>query len=170
MGTFQPKDVRGYFMLPQAPEGAGYYVYGNVKDVPGTGHLGQFAHANLITVILQIEREWQTMCERKFGVGNISVAGGAPFPPHKTHMSGIEMDCRPVRKDRMTGQLARCSFRDSAYDLVATIQLIGLFAKHPWVRIIFFNDVRVQQAVPGVFNRARHDDHFHVELKKAYAS
>ena len=24
----QPKDSRGYFMLPQAPEGAGYYVYG----------------------------------------------------------------------------------------------------------------------------------------------
>jgi penicillin-insensitive murein endopeptidase len=110
------------------------------------------------------------MCERKFGVGNISVAGGTPFPPHKTHMNGIEMDCRPVRKDRMTGQIARCSFRDIAYDLVATIQLIGLFAKHPWVRIIFFNDIRVQQVVPGVFNRARHDDHFHVELKKGYAS
>jgi penicillin-insensitive murein endopeptidase len=25
---FQPKDGRGFFMLPQAPEGAGYYVYG----------------------------------------------------------------------------------------------------------------------------------------------
>lgn len=34
------------------------------------------------------------------------------------------------------------------------------------VRIIFFNNVRAQQAVPGVLNRARHDDHFHVELKK----
>jgi penicillin-insensitive murein endopeptidase len=36
MGKFQPKDERGYFMLPQAPEGAGYYFFGNVKDVPGT--------------------------------------------------------------------------------------------------------------------------------------
>ena len=24
----QAKDVRGYFILPQAPEEAGYYVYG----------------------------------------------------------------------------------------------------------------------------------------------
>ena len=30
MLELQPKDKRGYFMLPQAPEGAGYYVYGNV--------------------------------------------------------------------------------------------------------------------------------------------
>lgn len=59
MGIFQPKDNRGYFMLPQAPEGAGYYVYGNVKDVPGKRHLGQFRHPNLMTVILQIERDWQ---------------------------------------------------------------------------------------------------------------
>jgi penicillin-insensitive murein endopeptidase len=170
MGNFQPRDGRGYFMLPQAPEGAGYYVYGNVNNVPGTGHQGQFAHPNLMTVLLQIEGEWQALSDRKFGVGNISIAGGGIFPPHKTHRSGTEVDCRPVRKDRMTGQLARCSFRDSAYDLAATIQLIGLFAKHPWVRIIFFNDARIQRAVPGVFNRPHHDDHFHVELKKAYAS
>ena len=30
MLELQPKDKRGYFMLPQAPEGAGYYVDGNV--------------------------------------------------------------------------------------------------------------------------------------------
>jgi hypothetical protein len=69
----------------------------------------------------------------------------------QTHMKGSDLDCRPVRKDRMTGQSARCSFRDSAYDLVATLQLIGLFAKHPWVRIIFFNDIRVQRAMATIF-------------------
>lgn len=39
----QPKDRRGYFMLPQAPEDAGYFVYGNVHGVPGTGNLAQYA-------------------------------------------------------------------------------------------------------------------------------
>ncbi|MBP1204475.1 hypothetical protein JOD97_002517 [Duganella sp. 1411] len=28
----QPKDSRGYFVLPQAPEDAGYYVYGTPGD------------------------------------------------------------------------------------------------------------------------------------------
>lgn len=40
----QPRDDLGHFMLPQAPEEAGYYVYGNVGGVAGTGHLAQYAH------------------------------------------------------------------------------------------------------------------------------
>ena len=102
----QPKDSRGYYMLPQAPEDAGYYVYGNVHKVPGTGHLARYAHPNLFTVIFQIEREWQNICDRKFGIGNISIDGGKQYDGHKTHQQGIEMDCRPVRKDYMTGQRA----------------------------------------------------------------
>ncbi|CAH0142665.1 hypothetical protein SRABI118_00325 [Massilia sp. Bi118] len=108
----QPKDRRGYFMLPQAPEQAGYYVYGNLHGVSGTGRLAQYAHPNMLTYIFQIEREWQAMCDRKFGIGSISIDGGEAFDKHKTHRQGIEMDCRPVRKDYVTGQSARCTYRD----------------------------------------------------------
>jgi penicillin-insensitive murein endopeptidase len=80
MRIFQPRDGRGHFMLPQAPEGAGYYVYGNVNGVSGTGHQGQFARPDLMTVLFQIERAWQALSNRKFGIGNISVAGGGVFP------------------------------------------------------------------------------------------
>lgn len=31
----QPLGSRGYFMVPQAPEDAGYYVYGNVGGCQG---------------------------------------------------------------------------------------------------------------------------------------
>ena len=75
----QPRDQLGHFMLLQAPEEAGYYVYGNIKGVPGTGHLAQYAHPNMLTVIFQVEREWQAIDDRKFGIGNISVAGGLRF-------------------------------------------------------------------------------------------
>lgn len=171
MAIFQPKDSRGYFMLPQAPEGAGYYVYGNVHNVPGTGSQAQFAHSNLLTVIFQIEREWQAISDRKFGIGNISIDGGKPYDKHMTHQRGIEVDCRPVRKDRMTGQAARCSYQDHAhYDLAATIQLIGLFNAHPWVRLIYFNDPAVRRAVSGVKSCTGHNDHFHVELRRGFAS
>jgi murein endopeptidase len=162
----QPKDRRGYFMLPQAPEEAGYYVYGNKGGVPGTGHLAQYAHPDLLSVIFYIEREWAAMCDRKFGIGNISIDGGFPYDGHATHQRGIEMDCRPVRKDYLTGPAARVSYRDAVYDQAATIKLIRLFAQHPDVRIIYFNDVEVQKAVGApVTSCAGHNDHFHVELR-----
>jgi hypothetical protein len=88
-------------MLPQAPEQAGYYVYGNVGGVPGTGHLAQYAHSNMLSVIFWVEREWQAIDDRKFGIGNISVAGGLKYD-HATHMKGIEMGAtqRLARVDR----------------------------------------------------------------------
>jgi penicillin-insensitive murein endopeptidase len=164
----QPKDRRGYFMLPQAPEDAGYYVYGNVHGVPGTGHLAQYAHPNLLTLIFCVEREWKTIDDRKFGIGNISIDGGKPYDKHQTHQKGIEMDCRPVRKDKLVGQAARCSHFDKVYDCEATIKLIRLFARHPWVRVIYFNDDKVQKAIGGgmVRSAARHNDHFHVEIRE----
>lgn len=63
MVEIQPKDTRGYFMLPQAPEDAGYFVYGT----PGQG-AGQYAHPIMMTLIFFIEREWQTIDRRKFGI------------------------------------------------------------------------------------------------------
>jgi penicillin-insensitive murein endopeptidase len=168
----QPKDSRGYFMLPQAPEDAGYYVYGNLHHVPGTGHLAQYAHPNMLTMIFQIEREWQAICDRKFGIGNVSIDGGERYDGHQTHRKGIEMDCRPVRKDYMTGPAAHCSYQDKAvYDCAATIRLITLFVRHPWVRLVYFNDPEVKKAVGApVKFCVGHNDHFHVELWRRYAS
>jgi murein endopeptidase len=168
----QPKDSRGYFMLPQAPEDAGYYVYGTLHYVPGTAAEAQYAHPNLLSVIFQIEREWQAICDRKFGIGNISIDGGKKFDKHQTHQQGIEMDCRPVRKDHLTGQAARCSYQDKAvYDQEATIKLIRLFIQHPWVKLVYFNDPAVQHALgAAVRSCPGHNDHFHVELFGRFAS
>ena len=167
----QPKDSRSYFMLPQAPEDAGYYVYGTLHDVPGTSHLAQYAHPNLLTLIFRIEREWQAMCDRKFGIGNISIDGGFTYDNHKSHQKGIEMDCRPVRKDYMTGQGAHCSYHDKlTYDCAATVKLIRLFMQHPWVKRVYFNDPEVQKAVGSVRSLLGRNNHFHVELWPRYAS
>jgi murein endopeptidase len=165
MLEIKPKDSRGYFMLPQAPSDAGYYVYGNVGYRPNTGHLAQYAHPNLLSLIFHIEREWQAIDDRKFGIGNISIDGGIPYDKHKSHQKGIEMDLRPVRKDKLVGQEARVSRFDAVYDRAATIKLISLFVAHPMVKIVYFNDDKVQQAVGGrVRSLKGHDDHFHVEI------
>jgi len=162
----QPHDRRGYFMLPQAPEDAGYYVYGNVGGVPGTGHLAQYAHPFLLSVIFCIERTWQAMDDRKFGIGNISLAEGRKYE-HATHQKGLEMDIRPIRTDKLTGQAARVSRFDLIYDREATTKLLHLFLEHPMVSKVFFNDDKVQQALGGRVRSMRgHDDHIHIEIKE----
>lgn len=157
-------------MLPQAPEQAGYYVYGTLHYVPGTGAQAQYAHPNLLSMIFQIEREWQAICDRKFGIGNISIDGGKKYDKHATHRKGIEMDCRPVRKDYLTGQAARCTYHDKVYDRAATINLIRLFVEHSWVKLVYFNDAEVQKALGARVKSCKgHNDHFHVELFKEFA-
>jgi penicillin-insensitive murein endopeptidase len=94
------------------------------------------------------------------------------YDNHKSHQNGLEMDCRPFRKDYMTGQTARCTYRDKEYDLEATVNLVRLFVEHPWIKIAYFNDERVQNALGGarVKALAGHNNHFHVELWPRYAS
>jgi len=146
-------DSRGYFMLPQAPEDAGYYVYGT----PSEG-AGQYAHPILMTVLLSVEREWRTSERRKFGIGNISLAGGGRFKPHDSHKNGLQVDLRPVRKD---GAHVRVDYFQTGYDRGATAKLIGLFLAHPSVKKVYFND----NTIPGVLPLQSHDDHFHVEIR-----
>ena len=93
----QPKDSRGHFMLPQAPEGAGYYVYGT----PGNG-ASQYANPRLLNIILAVERQWQLFDARKFGIGNISLAGGDYTP-------GSQLSRERTRGGRASGKEGRTS-------------------------------------------------------------
>lgn len=149
----QPKDARGYFMLPQAPEDAGYYVYGT----PMNG-AGQYAHPALLSVLFFVEREWQAIDKRKFGVGNISRAGGGEYKKHSSHMDGLQVDVRPVRLDGLHLPVTRF---DQEYDSEATEKLIGLFFSHASVRQVLFND----PDIPGVTEWVGHDNHFHVNIR-----
>jgi penicillin-insensitive murein endopeptidase len=151
----QPKDDRGYFMLPQAPEGAGYYVYGT----PGQGG-GQYAHPFMMTMLLFVETQWVAMDSRKFGIGNISLAGGGAYEPHRSHKKGLEVDVRPVRKD---GKRTAVSWQSTdQYDQAATANLIALFRAYPGVGKVYFNDPDLRHlSLP----QSNHDNHFHVELK-----
>lgn len=50
MLELQPKDTRGYFVLPQRPEGAAYYTYGTPPE--GAGH---YADPKLLSLIFMVE-------------------------------------------------------------------------------------------------------------------
>ena len=60
---------------------------------------GQYAHPAMMNMLLYIEHLWATIDSRKFGIGNISLSGGAKYKKHATHKSGLEVDIRPVRLD-----------------------------------------------------------------------
>ncbi|WP_374584482.1 hypothetical protein [Pseudoduganella sp.] len=154
LSQLQPHDSRSYFMLPQAPEEAGYYVHGT----PPNGG-GQYAHPAMMTMILFVEREWANIDSRKFGVGNISLANGPEYKKHKSHKNGLQVDIRPIRKDGR--HEAVYWYQTDDYDQVATGKLIALFHAYPGVHRILFND---RHASPFVTPFKDHDHHFHVEL------
>ena len=152
MSQVEPQDSRGYFILPQAPEQASYYTYGT----PGRG-AGQYAHPKMLTFIFLLEHRWKSFDERKIGIGNISLANGGSFPPHRSHKSGLEIDMRPIRKD---GKHLPARYSDTHYDRNATRKLIELIWQTGMVKRIFFNDL----TIPRVQRMAGHDDHLHIEI------
>jgi penicillin-insensitive murein endopeptidase len=153
MPGLQPQDNRGYFMLPQAPEDAGYYVYGT----PEQG-AGQYAHPVMLSVLFWVEHQWQATDRRRFGIGNISMANGPTFWPHAGHRNGLQVDVRAIRLD---GKHMGVRWQHEGYDSVATDRLVGIFRTHPSVIKIYFNDTEIH----GVWPMIHHDDHFHVELR-----
>lgn len=141
-------------MLPQAPEDAGYYVYGTPSA--GAAH---YVHPKLLSLLFVVEREWQALENRKFGIGNISVANGVEFG-HASHRKGLEVDVRPLRRD---GKELPVSYTDAQYDRAATGCLIGLFRENAMGGIrIFFNDL----TIPGVSPLAGHNNHFHFQFNQ----
>ena len=154
MLELQPKDTRGHFVLPQRPEGAAYYTYGT----PPEG-AGQYANPKLLSLIFMVEHRWQALDSRKIGIGNISLADGAKYPDHKGHKSGLDVDIRLFRKDRLQAPVTRF---DPQYDKDATATLIGLFFESSIIKVIYFNDL----AIAGVKPLSHHDDHFHITIKE----
>jgi murein endopeptidase len=152
MPEVTPQDGRKYFVLPQAPEGASYYTYGT----PGRG-AAQYAHPRMLSFIFQLEHLWSGMDERKIGIGNISLANGTAFPPHRSHKSGLEVDIRPLRKD---GRQSPTSYTDPQYDQDATRKLVDLIWQTGMAKRVAFNDL----AIPRVQRMTGHDDHLHVEV------
>lgn len=152
MGASLQQDSRGYFVLLQAPEEAGYYTYGT----PGSGR-GQYAHPQMLSFLFMLEHQWSAIDRRMFGIGNISLADGASFPPHRSHRNGLQVDIRPIRKD---GKRQLVRYTDSGYDRSATMKLVNLIWQTGMVTRVAFNDVSISR----VERLVGHDDHLHVEV------
>jgi len=151
------QDSRGFFMLPQAPMDSGYYVYGDLHKKPARGAY-QYAHPIMMTAILRVALEWQAIDKRRIGIGDISLAGGPKPPDQDSHMSGLKVDCRPLRKD---GLEKLVYWWEPEYDKEGTAKLIELFRMFaPVVRVLFNGP-----DIPFVKKWPDHDHHFHLKLR-----
>jgi penicillin-insensitive murein endopeptidase len=150
------QDKRGFFMLPQTPMDSGYYSYGKMDNKPDRGGY-QYPHPIMMQAILRVALEWQAIDQRRIGVGNISRADGFDDDDHASHLNGLQVDIRPLRKD---GHEKPVVWTDRQYDKEATVKLIELFRTFAPVKSVLFNDT----SIPFVKWTKGHDDHFHVGL------
>lgn len=150
------QDSRGFFMLPQTPMESGYYTYGRLNGAPDRGAY-QYPHPIMMQAILRVGLEWQAIDKRRFGVGNISLAGGPKHKDHQGHRNGLQVDMRALRKDGLEEPV---HWTHAQYDRTATARLIELFRAFSPVKLVRFNDT----SIPFAIWTEGHDDHFHLEL------
>jgi len=141
-----------FVQLPQRPAGGGYYTYGTPH-----GGAGQYGVPDTIGLIQEVANGWRGT---PFGVGNISLADGGRFDPHRSHRTGTDVDVRPLRSD---GANTGADWRKAGYDRAATQRLVDAFLASGRVRNIWFND----PAIKGVSPYKGHNDHFHVNVRSA---
>jgi|GEM_PF-1062881 len=146
---------KGFYMLPQDQGEGGFYNYGT----PAKG-AGQYGTGGALSAIFLAGHAWSLSGhENSFGVGNMSLKDGGPFPPHSSHRNGTDIDVRPMNSQGL--QVGGVSWRSPIYDRAATQELVDTFYSTGLVRQIFFNDPRLE----GVKPLAGHDDHLHIQVQ-----
>lgn len=119
---------------------------------------GRWGRPSLVYAIERVGRRWAQLRRDRIGVGDLSLAGGGPFPPHAGHRQGREVDIAPVRSD---ARELPVSIFDAAYSRTWTARLVDLFRAEVALDVVLFNDARV----PGVVRWPGHDDHLHLRIR-----
>jgi conjugal transfer mating pair stabilization protein TraG len=140
-------------VLPES--GDGFATYNREPD--GVDQVGT---QKTIDFLVDLGQSWAKVDTVPFQVGDISRAGGGPFPPHKAHQSGKEADIRPFRKD---GHMEPCDINNPEYNSDETRKFVELVrSKEPQV-VVFFNDPVLIAAGLTQFLKG-HDNHLHIKL------
>ncbi|HET6297682.1 MAG TPA: penicillin-insensitive murein endopeptidase [Kribbella sp.] len=145
-GTSDPLDNA----LPQS--GPGFYC-------KSTGR--QYGRRETLRAMTSIAAEWlrRHPSGPRIGVTDISLRGGGPMAPHKSHQRGTDVDIRPVRND---GKEEPITYTMPAYSRQLTQELVDLIRNNPVVQVskVFFNDPQIK----GVSPLSGHHDHMHVSF------
>ena len=142
-------------LLPQS--GPGF-----VTNNRGADGEFQFGQQSTIDAAIRVAAAWdESHSQRPFSIGQISKKGGGPFPPHKSHRLGVDVDVRPMRID---GKNESVTIADPEYDRILTTALINLWWQKAPVQNLFFNDPTVIAAGLSQFVNG-HNNHFHIRLR-----
>ncbi len=136
--------------------GSGYVTY---RREPGGAD--QYGRASTIRAIQELGEAWAVRHARpRLAIGDISRRGGGPFPPHRSHQSGTDVDIRPLTNN---GIEEATNVQAANYSRTLTRELLQLIKeKFPGVTVLF-NDQRLiseglSRKAPG------HDNHMHVRF------
>jgi hypothetical protein len=94
----------------------------------------------------------------KIGIGDISFEQGGEMLPHKTHKHGVNVDVRPLRKDKRN---LPTFISQPDYSREFTKVLVACLLSDANVKAILFNDTHIK----GVKSWPGHDNHLHVTMK-----
>lgn len=93
-------------------------------------------------------------------IGDISLEHGGPISGHASHQVGLDVDLRPIRKDR-THCANGTQWNLSTYDQAKTRELVQDLLASGHVKIIWFNDpVLINEGLTHPLDN--HDNHLHV--------
>lgn len=148
--------VRTRALFTQLPmSGSGFYSYATFRNK-------QFGRPETIRAIEAISAAWQAAHPKgpRIGIGNISLQGGGPMPPHSSHHNGLDVDIRLVTNN---GKEIGLTYKSAEYSRTLTQELVNLIRANSVlkVKIILFNDPNVS----GVMFWKGHDDHLHVAFR-----
>ncbi len=136
--------------------GLGFTTYNREQ-----GGKDQYGRAATIHAILQLGEAWSSLHPAQpFAVGDISRRRGGPFPPHKTHVDGRDVDVRPLT---VNGQNMPVTIDSANYSHDVTREFVLLVRKlFPDAKVLF-NDARLVKA--GLTKKvAGHHNHLHIRF------
>lgn len=136
-------------LLPQ--HGQRYYSYSPVQRQYGT--------AKCVEALQRICNQFSIKsADIKIGIGDISFEKGGDMSPHRSHKHGVNVDIRPLRKDKKNLPV---SIGDPNYSQQFTKALVECIRADRNVKGVLFNDTHIK----GVDSWPGHDNHLHLTMR-----
>ena len=145
--------------LKRSPEVLVPYEVGHGLYVKSSGSKSLFGTPKTLASIQDLARKVGGELGANLGIVDLSYEAGGAHPDHSSHRRGVDVDIRPLRKDKTNNGV---TITDTAYSRDLTKAMVGFLRADPNVDLILFNDTKI----PGVSWAKGHDNHLHVRFKE----
>ncbi|MXO58232.1 LysM peptidoglycan-binding domain-containing protein [Altererythrobacter salegens] len=136
--------------------GPGFVIY-NPDDAAGSDRFGT---EGFVAALKDMAKKWSQSETVPIAFGDMSHKNGTKFPPHKGHVSGREVDIRPLRKD---GKNLPATWKSAEYDRLKTQKLMMLVkAEQPNAKFFFNDPVLIDEGLCRPLGG--HDNHLHLQI------